>query len=72
MPKKASKMMNPPKSAPDYKKQMEFDVAKDIKPKKPKMNDIFEMDNKNKSTSKNKKDKKPVNKKKSNYKKKGY
>ncbi len=72
MPKKASKMMKPPKSAPDYKKQMEFDVAKDIKPKKPKMTDIFEMDNKNKSTSKKNKDKKSVNRKKSNYKKSKY
>ncbi len=69
MPKKASKMMKPPKKAPDYKKQLEFNVERDIKPKKPKMNDIFEMDNKNKSTSKKKKDKKKVNKKKSNYKK---
>mgnify|MGYP001322614314 CR=1 FL=1 len=69
MPKKASKMMMPPKKAPDYKKQLEFNVERDIKPKKPKMNDIFEMDNKNKSTSKKKKDKKKVNKKKSNYKK---
>jgi hypothetical protein len=72
MPKKASKQMKPPKSAPDYKKQLEFDVARDIQPKKPKPNDIFEMDNKNKSTSKKKQDKKPVKKKKSSYKKKGY
>ena len=60
------------KSAPDYKKELEFDVAKDIKPKKPKMKEIFEMDNKKKPTSKKKKDKKPVKKKKSNYKKTGY
>ncbi len=57
---------------PDYKKDLEFDVAKDIKPKKPKMNEIFEMDNKKKATSKKKKDKKQVKKKKSNYKKSGY
>ena len=69
MPKKASRMMKPPKSGPDYKKQLEFDVERDIKPKKPKMNDIFEMDNKNKSTSKKKQDKKKVNTKKTNYKK---
>jgi hypothetical protein len=65
MPKK----MMPSKSAPDYKKQLEFDIERDIKPKKPSMKEIFEMDNKNKSTSKKNKDKKPVNKKKSNYKK---
>lgn len=69
MPKKVSKMMKPSNAAPDYKKQIEFEVERDIKPKKPTMREIFEMDNKNKSTSKNKKDKKQVNKKKSNYKK---
>lgn len=69
MPKKMSKMMKPPKKAPDYKKQLEFDVEQDIMPKKPKMNDIFEMDNKKNTTSKKKKGKKKVNKKKSNYKK---
>lgn len=68
MPKK-KKSLRP---TPDYKKELDFDVAKDIKPKKPSMKEIFEMDDKNKSTSKKKKDKKPVKKKKSNYKKKGY
>ncbi len=72
MPKKASKNMKPPKKAPDYKKSLEFEVERDIQPKKPKMKDIFEMDNKNKSTSKKKKDKKKVNKKKTNYKKSSY
>ena len=62
--------MKPPKSAPDYKKQLEFNVARDIQPKKPSMKEIFEMDNKNISTSKKNKDKKPVKKKKTDYKKK--
>ena len=62
--------MKPPKSAPDYKKQLEFDVARDIKPKKPSMKEIFEMDNKNISTSKKKQDKKPVKNNKTDYKKK--
>ena len=56
-------------STPDYKKQLQFNIEKDIQPKKPKMNEIFEMDNKKKATSKKKKEKKPVKKKKSNYKK---
>lgn len=72
MPKKMSKQMKPPSSAPDYKKQLEFNVERDIQPKKPSMRDIFEMDNKKKSTSKKKRDKKPVKKKKSNYKKSKY
>lgn len=64
---------------PNYRRDLQYDVEKDIEPKKPKPNQIFEMPtskdkkaNKKKAKKKTNKKKTKASKSKSNYKKSSY
>jgi|TARA_R110000803_G_scaffold87359_3_gene154037 hypothetical protein len=57
-------------SIPNYKQKFNFDIEKDIKPDKPKMNNIFELPNKKQAKTVKKKGAKVSKKTKINTKKK--